>query len=112
MDGWKGSTSDEDVDAGHGRIETRRVWLTTEVEHLGPDLLALWPGIRAMAAVERVRDVKREAAPTTERHYYILSNRRCTARRPGQIIRGHWSSVPPAQPASVARVKTAAFAVA
>jgi predicted transposase YbfD/YdcC len=89
MNGWKGS-SVEDVDAGHGRLETRRVWLTTEVQHLGADLLALWPSIRAVAAVERVRDVAGKG-PMTERHYYILSNRRCTAERAGRIIRGHWS---------------------
>jgi predicted transposase YbfD/YdcC len=91
MQGWTGSTS-ADTDAGHGRIETRRVWLTTEVKHLGKDLLALWPSIKAIAAVERVREVMgREPTVTTERHYYILSDRHCTAQRAGAIIRGHWS---------------------
>jgi len=56
MKGWKGSMSEE-VDAGHGRIEKRRVWLTTEVKHLGADLLALWPSVKAIVAVERVREV-------------------------------------------------------
>lgn len=91
MKGWKGSMS-QDVDAGHGRVETRRVWLTTEVNHLGADLLALWPSVRAIAAVERVREVMgKEPKVSTERHYYILSDRRCTAERAGAIIRGHWS---------------------
>ena len=69
------------------------MWLTTEVRHLGPDLLALWPSVRAIAAVERAREVAAgdEGGPTTERHYYILSDRRCTAERAGRIIRGHWS---------------------
>lgn len=89
MKGWKGSRA-QDIDAGHGRIETRRVWVTTEVEYLGVDLLALWPSIKAIAAVERVRDVAGKE-PTCERHYYILSNSRCTAERAGAIIRGHWS---------------------
>lgn len=89
--GWKGSAFEE-VDAGHGRVETRRVWLTTEVKHLGPDLLELWPGLKAIAAVERVREVMgKDPAVSTERHYYILSNRRCPAQRVAQIIRGHWS---------------------
>ena len=99
MKGWRGSTS-EDVDAGHGRVETRRVWLTAEADGLGADLLALWPGIRAVAAVERVREVMGKGegkmptvSASTERHYhyYILSDRRCTAQRAGAIIRGHWS---------------------
>ncbi len=91
MKGWKGSMF-EDVDAGHGRIETRRVWLTTEVKNLGADLLERWPSIRAIAAVERVREViGKVTTASTERHYYILSDRRCTAERAGAIIRGHWS---------------------
>jgi predicted transposase YbfD/YdcC len=91
MNGWKGSTFQE-VDGGHGRLETRRVWLTTEVKHLGADLLALWPSVKAVAAVERVREViGKETKVSTERHYYILSDGRCNAQRAGAIIRGHWS---------------------
>lgn len=91
MRGWAGSTF-EDVDAGHGRVETRRVWLTTEVEHLGEELRALWPGVKALAAVERKREVMgKEPTVTTERHYYVLSDAACTAERAGQVIRGHWS---------------------
>jgi predicted transposase YbfD/YdcC len=89
MSGWRGSTH-QDVDAGHGRIETRRVWLTTEVSHLGSDLLAAWPGLRAVAAVERTRDVA-GGGVSVERSYYILSDRRCSAETAGRIIRGHWS---------------------
>jgi predicted transposase YbfD/YdcC len=91
MVGWDGSRF-EDVDAGHGRIETRRVWLTTEVQHLGSELLELWPSVKAIVAVERVREVLgKEPKTSTERHYYILSDRSCTAERAGAIIRGHWS---------------------
>lgn len=97
MRGWEGSTH-QDVDAGHGRVETRRVWVTTQVDGLGADLLALWPSVKAVAAVERVREVmggtgkEPEVSTTsTERHYYILSDRGCTAERAGAIIRGHWS---------------------
>ena len=89
MVGWKGSTHQE-VDAGHGRIETRQVWLTSEVRHLGADLLELWPGLKAVAAVERVREVIGKG-PSLERHYYILSDGTCDAQRAAQIIRGHWS---------------------
>ena len=89
--GWKGSQC-KDVDAGHGRIETRQVWVTSEVKWLGAELRALWPGIKAVAAVERTREVKgKEPKVSVERHYYILSNARCTAERVGQIIRGHWA---------------------
>jgi predicted transposase YbfD/YdcC len=87
--GWRGASESTEVDSGHGRIETRRVWYTTEVRHLGRDLLELWPSIKAIAAVERRRElVKRPGS--TERHYYILSDGTLTAERAGQIIRGHW----------------------
>jgi predicted transposase YbfD/YdcC len=88
--GWQGASEFTEVDSGHGRIETRRVWYTTEVGPLGQELLALWPSIQAVAAVERRRElVKRPAS--TERHYYILSDGKLTAQRAGEIIRGHWS---------------------
>jgi predicted transposase YbfD/YdcC len=88
MEGWRGSRSQQ-TNGGHGRIETRRVWCTSEVEHLGAGLLEQWPGLKAIAAVERVRQVTGKPA-STERHYYILSNDTLTAARVGQIIRGHW----------------------
>lgn len=88
--GWQGSQFQE-TDAGHGRIETRRVWLTTEVKHLGSELLQLWPSIKALAAVEREREVIGAAqGKSVERHYYILSDDRCTAEAAARIIRGHW----------------------
>ncbi len=91
MKGWKGSMFEE-VDAGHGRVETRRVWLTTEVQHMSKNVLELWPSVKAVAAVERVREVMgKEPKATVERHYYILSDDKCDAERAGQIIRGHWS---------------------
>lgn len=88
MTGWKGSVF-EDVDAGHGRIETRRVWLTTEVKHLGADLLALWPSVKAIAAVERVREVMgKETTISTERHYYISATGAAPPSAPGRSSAG------------------------
>lgn len=89
MKGWEGSRF-EQTNGGHGRIQTRRVWLTTEVEHLGPDLLELWPTVKAVAAVERQREVIGQEK-SLERHCYILSDVTCTAARVAQIIRNHWS---------------------
>ena len=88
--GWK-AQQHKDTDAGHGRIETRQVWVTTEIEHLGEELPGLWPHVKAIAAVERTRTLKGRASKTTvERHYFILSNPKLSAERVGQIIRGHW----------------------
>lgn len=87
--GWEGGRSQE-TSGGHGRIETRKVWYTTEIRHLGPELLNLWPGLKAIAAVERVRRIIGKE-PSIERHYYILSHAGLSAERVGQIVRGHWA---------------------
>jgi len=57
LDGFKGLQHGfyEEVDDGHGRIEKRRVWVTDEVKWLGEELLALWPGLASVAAVESTR---------------------------------------------------------
>lgn len=91
MVGWRGDMFEE-TDGGHGRIETRAAWLTTEVEHLGKDLLELWPDVKALVAVENTREVIGSGKPaTTARHYFILSDPACSAQRAGRIIRGHWA---------------------
>ncbi len=88
--GWEGGCF-EQTDGGHGRIETRRLWLTSEVEPLGAELLHLWPSVKALAAVERQRQVIGTGQTSVERHYYILSDDTCSAERAAGIIRGHWS---------------------
>jgi len=91
LNGWTGSHAQQ-TNGGHGRIETRTVWYTTDVQHLGSDLLEQWPGLKAIAAVERRRLVLgKKKEPSVERHYYILSNDQLVAEQVGQFIRGHWA---------------------
>jgi predicted transposase YbfD/YdcC len=45
----------EQTSKGHGRIETRRVWVTNEVNWLGQDLLEQWPGLSSVGVIERIR---------------------------------------------------------
>lgn len=77
----------DDVDAGHGRIETRRCWSTSDIAGVAPD--DDWPSLRTAVCVERTRQVGREA-PTTTRHYYITSLDGADAQRLLELIRGHW----------------------
>jgi predicted transposase YbfD/YdcC len=96
----------EDTADAHGRVETRRVWVTDEVRWLGGELLALWPGLAtgAVVVVERARrDLGRFGTPadatadltpapvTAERHYYVTSLGGLDARRLADAIRGHWA---------------------
>jgi predicted transposase YbfD/YdcC len=83
---------------GHGRIETRRVWLVNDTASLGKALLDLWPGLStgSLALVQRERkDLGDITGNTTmERAYYISSLGGCdntAAQTMAQFTRGHWS---------------------
>lgn len=94
LDGFKGMrhACHEQTDDGHGRIETRRVWVTSEVKWLGKDLLELWPGLASIAAVECTRqdlgDISGKV--TTERRYFISSHDGTDAQLIGRGVRSHW----------------------
>ncbi len=85
---FKGTWHDhyEDTDAGHGRIETRRVWVTDQLDWLKQ--AADWPGIKSVVVVESQREVIGHNS-STERRYYITS-REPDAEQLAQAIRGHW----------------------
>jgi predicted transposase YbfD/YdcC len=86
--GWKGDYFEETC-GGHGRIETRKIWVTWDVHHLGA-LAKLWPGLKSVALVERTRQMADKV--TTEQHYYIATlDRRKSARQFLGNSRGHWS---------------------
>jgi predicted transposase YbfD/YdcC len=77
----------QESDGGHGRIETRRVWVTPEVKWLG-ELRHEWSGLNALVLVEATRQLNGKTS--TERRYYIGSNKAATAERAAGSIRGHW----------------------
>jgi predicted transposase YbfD/YdcC len=83
---------------GHGREETRRIWLVNDTNSLGKTLLNLWPGLGggSLALVERQRkDLGDLTGKTTvERSYYISSLGGCdnaAAQTMAQYARGHWA---------------------
>jgi predicted transposase YbfD/YdcC len=78
----------EQTDGGHGRIETRQVWVTDEVRWLGKELLDEWEGLSSIAVVQSTRAV--DGKVSTERHYVISSLKGCDARLMAGAIRGHW----------------------
>jgi predicted transposase YbfD/YdcC len=86
--GWKGDHFQQ-TNGGHGRIETRKIWVTWDVRHLG-EVAKLWPGLKSVAMVERRRDTGTQQS--VERHYYISSlDDGKTARQFLEYSRGHWS---------------------
>lgn len=89
LEGWKGDAY-EQVEGDHGRIETRRTWVCWDVQLLGKELLAQWPGLRCMIVTERKREM--DGHLSIERAYHISSlDRRSKAKRLAGFVRGHWS---------------------
>lgn len=86
--GWRSATA-QSIDGDHGRLETRKVTVLWDVQHLGK-LAQEWPGLQSVALVERTREIRDHTS--TERHYYIATlDRRKTGRQFLEYIRGHWS---------------------
>lgn len=79
----------ETTDAGHGRIECRRHWVTHYADWLFGDRAEpgapRMPGLATLACVEARRD---DGAPV--RRYY-LSSARLTAERFASAVRSHWA---------------------
>jgi predicted transposase YbfD/YdcC len=81
----------EELDKGHGRLETRRYAVSHEVDWLSgdrrfPDEPRL-PGIRAIARVEAEVE---KAGETSRATRYYLSSAPLTPGRLAQAVRGHW----------------------
>jgi len=73
------------IEKGHGRIETRRYWQSTDIDWFQDK--GLWKGIKNFGMVESIRKVKGES--TIERRYY-LSSLPLNAKQFGQAVRRHW----------------------
>jgi len=75
----------ETVEKDHGRIETRRYWITEQIGWLADK--DQWEALRSVGMVEAVREL--EGRTTTERRYY-LSSLPAEAARFAAAVRGHW----------------------
>ena len=79
------STMPPEVDADHGRIETRTATVSTEVAWLQEQ--HQWPGLKAVGKVERVRQTAEKTSMETA--YYMLSTP-LTPERFNEVVRQHW----------------------
>ena len=78
-------TAKPEVDGDHGRIETRTATVSTDIKWLQDD--HKWPGLTAIAKVDRTRETK--AKITSETAYYLLSAP-LSPERSNAVIRSHW----------------------
>ena len=76
----------EEVDAGHGRVETRRIW-TTEWTDWYPQRCD-WAGLRTFVCVESQRTI--DGQTSTDRRYAISDLGGVEARTMLKYVRGHW----------------------
>jgi len=75
----------ETVDGEHGRIETRRHWITDDIDWLRQH--HSWPNLQTVAMVQRQREVG--AQISVETHYYICSLP-ADPDRFARSVRAHW----------------------
>lgn len=75
------------VNGDHGRIETRKVWLTCDVDWL-KDIHPRWKSIRGIAMIESTREIN--GKESYERRYYITSHHDKSAEFIAHAIRTHW----------------------
>lgn len=73
------------IDKGHGRIETRRYWQSSDIDWIHDK--KLWKSIRTIGMVESIRCVKRKN--TIQRRYYLASLHP-DAPTFAKAVRGHW----------------------
>jgi predicted transposase YbfD/YdcC len=78
-------TLDESVDKGHGRLETRRTWVCSDVAWLSRG--HRWPKLANIVLVEATRTVNENTS--VERRTYITSAKG-DAKTIGGMIRQHW----------------------
>jgi predicted transposase YbfD/YdcC len=72
------------VDSGHGRRETRRLWATAALTGYSD-----WPGLGQVGKVERI--VQQRGQRTAETRYFVTSlGQTVDGARLLQLIRGHW----------------------
>src|SRR5271166_1957295 len=81
----KAATSKPNVDADHGRIETRTATVSTDIAFLQEN--HEWPGLKAVGKVVRIRETP--AKTTTETAYYLISAA-LSPERLNEVAREHW----------------------
>jgi predicted transposase YbfD/YdcC len=75
----------EEVDKGHGRIETRKCLVTSQIDWL--EQKSQWPGLKTIAMIEETRQIGDEIS--FERRFFI-STLSADAKQIALAVRAHW----------------------
>lgn len=76
----------ETIEKGHGRVETRRYWITDKIEWL--DKKDEWLGLKSIGLVESERYVKGETSSETR---CFICSIEADAKKFSQAVRQHWT---------------------
>lgn len=71
---------------GHGRIETRRYWVTNHLDKIRT--VDAWASLQTIGMVESERRIGQKIEQETR---YYISSREPNAKAFGERVRGHWS---------------------
>jgi predicted transposase YbfD/YdcC len=75
-------------DRGHGRVEIRECWSTSDPEYLNYiGTLAEWRGLQSIAMIQTERQLGDQ---TTVTRRYFISSLKSDAERQLKAVRGHW----------------------
>ena len=84
---WVDYSYDQRVEAGHHRLETRRIWCVPVGQIGGLYQQDQWAGLQTLVMVERTRRLWNE---TTHQVQFYLSSLEADAVKIGRAIRQHW----------------------
>jgi predicted transposase YbfD/YdcC len=75
----------ETIEKGHGRIETRRYWITDDLSHLSTR--SDWKDLQSIGMIESERQI---GTQTSHKTRYFISSRAADVRPFAKRVRGHW----------------------
>jgi predicted transposase YbfD/YdcC len=76
----------EKVEKDHGRIETRRYWITEQVDWF--EDRQLWEGLRSFGMVESLREIN---GVSSREIRFFLASIPAAAKNFARAVRGHWA---------------------
>ncbi len=81
--------TDEDIDMGHGRIETRKYSVIKNLQHIENQYKLA--ELNTVIRIESIREFKNSNKPKEKAGRYYISSLNLTAKEFQHIIRSHWS---------------------
>jgi predicted transposase YbfD/YdcC len=79
----------ETTEAGHGRIDIRKVWATGQIDWLAGR--QDWKKLTSVVVVESVRKIMGKGESSTQRRYFIASLPCTSGEKFAGLVRNHWS---------------------